>query len=120
LKINSKFWLLGIIAIAVFALMLAIIIPSLPGYRFASVKEARLFSNIEDAKIVDELGDTNGPFTLVKSIVSGVGKPFDFDLMCGGRKISWTQPVTNHMWFVVTIFENRKGNQFAVIRKRTE
>ena len=103
--------------------MLAIIIPSWPpGYKFTSVKDARLFGQfpIADTKIVDELGDTDGPFRLVKSTVSGVGKPFDFDLMIDGHKTNWTQPVSNHMWFVVTFFENRKGNQFVVVRKRTE
>jgi hypothetical protein len=121
LKTKSKIWFWGIIAIAVLGLMLAVIIPSLPpGYEFHSVNDARLFGPIADAEIVGELGDTNGPFRLVKSTISGVGKPFDFDLMIDGSKTNWTQPVSNHMWFVVTFFENRKGNQFAVVRKRTE
>ena len=80
----------------------------------------RAVGHIEDAEIVDELGDTNGPYILVRGIVGGVGKPFDFELTFNGRTTSWSQPVSNHMWFVATVFENRRGNQFAVIRKRIE
>ena len=100
--------------------MVAIIVPSLPRYRFVSVSEARSFGHIGDAEIIDELGDTNGPYRLAKGIVGGVGKPFDFDLTFSGRTTNWSQPVSNHMWFVVTVFQNRRGNQFAVVRKRNE
>jgi len=119
LKRSSKI-VLAVIALAVAALVLAIIIPSLPSYHFASVNEARSFGHFEDGEIVDELGDTNGPYKLRGGVVGGVGKPFDFNLTFNGRTTNWTQPVSNHMWFVASIFENRKGNQFAVIRKRTE
>jgi hypothetical protein len=119
LKRSSKI-LLAVIALAIVGFMLAIVIPSLPSYHFASVIEARSFGRIDDAEIVDELGDTDGPYRLVKCVVGGVDKPFDFDLTLNGRTTNWTQPVSNHMWFVATVFENRRGNQFAVIRKRTE
>jgi phage shock protein PspC (stress-responsive transcriptional regulator) len=112
--------LLAVIALVIVALIVAIIVPSLPSYRFASISEARAFSHIEDAEIVDELGDTNGPYRLKGGVVGGVGKPFDFDLTFNGHTINWSRPVSNHMWFVATIFENRRGNQFAVVRKRTE
>jgi hypothetical protein len=95
----------------------------LTAYPYKTVSAARAWGNweqVEDAKIVDELGDTNGPYRLLKSRVGGVGKPFDFDLSFRGTKTNWSQPVSNHMWFVVTVFENRHGNQFAVVRKRTE
>ncbi len=101
-------------------LMLAIIVPSLARYNFASVSEARTFAHIDDAVIVDELGDTNGPYRLKGGAVGGVGKPFDFVVTFNGVTTNWSQPVSNHMWFVATIFENRRGSQFAVIQKRTE
>lgn len=100
--------------------MLALIVPSLPRYNFASVSEARAFAHIEDAEIVDELGDTNGPYRLKGGAVGGVGKAFDFNLTFNGYTTNWSRPVSNHMWFVATIFENRRGSQFAVIQKRTE
>jgi hypothetical protein len=120
LKRNSKIVFGSIIALAVVGLMLAIIVPSLPSYNFASVSEARAFGHMDDAEMVDELGDTNGPYRLKGGAVGGVGKPFDFDLTFNARTTNWSRPVSNHMWFVVTIFENRRGNQFAVLRKRTE
>jgi len=116
LKRSSKI-LLAVIALAIVGLMLAIIIPSLPSYHFASVNEARSFGHIEDAEIVDELGDTNGPYRLKGGVVGGVGKPFDFNLTFNGYTTNWSRPVSNHMWFVATIFENRRGNQFAIVRK---
>jgi hypothetical protein len=112
--------LLAVIVLTIVALIVAIIVPSLPSYRFASVSEARAFSHIDGAEIVDELGDTNGPYRLKGGVVGGVGKPFDFALTFNGYTTNWSQPVSNHMWFVATIFENRRGNQFAVVRKRTE
>ena len=110
----------GVFVAALASLVLAVIVPSLPYYKFASVNEARTFGHFEDAEIVDELGDTNGPYRFKRGVVGGVGKPFDFALTFDGRTTHWTRPVTNHMWFVAIIFENRRGNQFAVIRKRTE
>lgn len=110
----------GVIAVAIVVLLLAIILPELPTYRFAWVDAARSESNIQDAQIIDELGDTNGPYRLVKDIVGGVGKAFDFDLTFDGRSTNWTRPVSNHMWFVVSVFENRRGNQFAIVRKRRD
>jgi len=109
-----------VIALAIVLLMAAIAVPGFLRARYATVHEARAFGYIEDAQIVDELGDTNGPYTLVGATVSGVGKPFDFKLTFNGRTTNWSQPVSNHMWFVVTVFENRRGNQFAVVRKRTD
>ena|SRR5437868_9834860 len=120
LKKNAELLLSAAIALAIAGLLLAIWVPDWPGYRYRSVKEARFFGHIEDARIVDELGDTTGPYRLVRGVVGGVGKPFDFDLVFNGRSTNWTQPVSNHMWFVATVFENRRGNQFAIVRKRTE
>ena len=88
-------------------------------YNLATVSEARAFAHI-DGEIVDELGDTNGPYRLKGGVIGGVGKPFSFDLTCNGYTTNWSRPVSNHMWFVVTIFENHRGNPFAVVRKRTE
>jgi len=117
-------WFVSLFAIVVIILGLGIYLPECAtAYRYRTVNEARSWGHweqIEDAKIIDEIGDTNGPYKLVKSIVSGVGKPFHFDLTFNGSNTNWTQPVSNHMWFVVTVFENRRANQFAVIRKRTE
>jgi len=111
----------SIIAIVVVAFVLATLLPEvLTRYQYHSVNEARSFGHIEGAEIIAEIGATNGPYRLVKGIVSGVGKPFDFDLKFNRGSTNWTRPISNHMWFVVTIFENRGGNQFAVIRKRTE
>lgn len=109
---------------ASFALvMLAMIVPSLPRYDFASVSEARAFGHREHAEIVDELGDTNGPYRL-KSIVSSgrnsYAKNFDFDLSFNGRTTNWNRLVSSNTFYAVTIFENRSGNQFAVIWKRTQ
>jgi hypothetical protein len=115
--------LLAIIALVIVAFIVAIIIPSLPSYRFASVNEARAFSHIEGAAIVDELGDTNGPYRLRGGAVSGrntFGKNFDFDLTFNGHTTNWNRLVSSNTWYVVSIFENRRGNQFAVVRKRTE
>jgi hypothetical protein len=122
LKISSKIVFGSVIALFVL-LMLAIIVPSLPRYSFASVSEARAFAHMEDAEIVDELGDTNGPYRLKGSRVSGrntYGKNFDFDLTFNGHTTNWNRLVSSNTWYVVTIFENRRGNQFAVVRKRTE
>jgi hypothetical protein len=122
LKISSKIVFGSVIALFVL-LMLAIIVPSLPRYSFASVSEARAFAHMEDAEIVDELGDTNGPYRLKGSRVSGrntYGKNFDFDLTFNGHRTNWNRLVSSNTWYVVTIFENRRGNQFAVVRKRTE
>jgi hypothetical protein len=66
-----------------------------------------------------QFGDTNGPYRLKGGENRGEGKPFDFNLTFNGQTTNWTQPVSNHMWFVVTIFENRRGNQFAVISRMT-
>jgi hypothetical protein len=119
-KRNSKILLGSILGLLALGLMLAIIVPSLPRYSFASVSEARAFAHMEDAEIVNELGDTNGPYRLKRGVVGGVGKPFAFDLTFNGHTTNCSQPVSNHMRFVATIFENRRGNQFAVVRKRTE
>ena len=70
LKRISKIVFGSVIALFVL-LMLAVIVPSLPRYSFASVTEARAFAHMEDAEIVDELGDTNGPYRLKGSRVSG-------------------------------------------------
>ena len=115
--------LLAIVALVIVALIVAIIIPSLPSYRFASTGEARAFSHIEGAEVVDELGDTNGPYRLKGGVVSGrntFGKNFGFDLTFNGHTTNWNRPVSSNTWYVVTIFENRGGNQFAIVRKRTE
>jgi hypothetical protein len=120
LKANSKIVIGSIFALAIGGLLLAIIVPSLPRYNFASVDEVKSYGHFEAAVIVDELGDTNGPYRLKGSVVGGVGKPFGFNLTFDGHTTNWSRPVTNHMWFVATIFENRRGNQFAVIWKRTE
>jgi len=121
-KRSSKIVIGSIIALFVL-LMLAIVVPSLPRYNFASVSEARAFAHMEDAEIVDELGDTNGPYRLKGGAVSGrntVGRNFDFDLTFDGHTTNWTRLVSSNTSYVVTIFENRRGNQFAVVRKRTE
>ena len=115
--------MLAIVAVVIVALIVAIIIPSLPSYRLASVSEARAFSHIEGAEIVDELGDTNGPYRLRGGVVSGrntFGKNFDFDLTFNGHTTNWNRLVSSNTWYVVSIFENRRGSQFAVVRKRTE
>ncbi len=104
-------------------LMLAIIVPSLSRYSFASVSEARAFAQREDAEIVDEFGDTNGPYRLKGGIVSGrntFGKSFGFDLTFNGHTTNWNRLVSSNTFYGVTIFENRRGNQFAVVRKTTE
>jgi type III secretory pathway component EscU len=64
LKRNSKIVFGSIIGLLAFGLMLAVIVPSLPRYNFASANEARAFAHMEDEEIVDELGDTNGPYRL--------------------------------------------------------
>lgn len=110
----------SIFGLLVLALMVAIILPSLPRYNIASVSEARAFAQMEDAEIVDELGDTNGPYRLKGATVGAVGKPFDFNLTFNGRTTNWSRPASNHMWFVAVRFENRSGNQFAVVMKRIE
>jgi hypothetical protein len=113
--------LLAIIALVIVVLLVAIIVPSLPSYHFASVGEARAFGHFEDAEIVDELGDTNGPYRLKGGVGGGRNsEQFSFNLTFDGRTTNWTRPISNHMGFVVTIFENRRGNQFAVVRKSTK
>jgi hypothetical protein len=121
LKRHLKNLLRSAIVLVIASLTLAIVLPSLPRYEFASINDAKAFGHNDGAEIiVDELGDTNGPYKFVKSVVGGVGKPFDFDMKFADHITNWSKPVTNHMWFVATIFENRRGNQFAVIRKRME
>ncbi len=115
--------LLAVVAFVIVALIVAMIVPSLPSYHFASVSEARSFGHIEDAQIVDELGDTNGPYRLKGGAVSGrntFGENFGFDLTFNGHTTNCNRLVSSNTWYVVTIFENRKGNQFAIVRKRTE
>jgi hypothetical protein len=122
MKRSSKIVFGSIIALFVL-LMLAIIVPSLPHYSFTSVSEARAFAGMEDAEIVDELGDTNGPYRLRGGAVSGrntYGKNFDFDLTFNGHTTNWNRLVSSNTSYVVTIFENRRGNQFAVVRKRAD
>lgn len=111
----------SIITIATIILVLGLVMPECSSpYRFSSVKEARTWGHIKVAEIIDEIGDTNGTYRLVSCIVSGVSQPFDFDLKCRGHNIKWSQPASTNTWFVVTVFENRARNQFAVIRKRTK
>jgi hypothetical protein len=108
----------GILALAVVAVMVAIIAPNFARIRFASVREARAFGHLEDAEIVDELGDTNGPYTLKGAVVGGRNsEQFTFNLTFDGRTTNWTQAISNHLGFVATIFENRRGNQFAIVRR---
>ena len=110
--------LLAVIALAIVALIVAVIAPSLPSYHFASASEARAFGHIEDAEIVDELGDTNGPYRLKGGVSGGRNsEQFSFNLTFDGRTTNWTQPISNHIGFVATIFENRRGNQFAIVRR---
>lgn len=114
---------LAVVALVIVALIVAVIVPSLPSYHFASVSEARSFGHPEDAQIVDELGDTNGPYRLKGGVVSGrntFGQNFGFDLTFNGHTTNWNRLVSSNTWYVVTIFENRGGNQFAIVRKRTE
>ena len=113
----------GILASAVVVLMVAIIASSYARPRFASLHEARAFGYVEDGEIVEELGDTNGPYRLKGGAVSGrntFGKNFDFALTFNGLRTNWNRIVSSNTWYSVTIFENRRGNQFAVVRKRTE
>ena len=122
LKKTSKIVFGSIIALFVL-LLVAILVPSLPRYSFASVSEARAFAHNEDAEIVDEFGDPNGPYRLKAGIVSGrntFGQNFGFDLTFNGHTTNWNRLVSSNTWYAVTIFENRRGNQFAVVRKRTE
>jgi hypothetical protein len=113
--------LLFVIVLAIGGLMLAIVIPNLPRYNFASVSEARAFGHIDGAEIVDELGDTNGPYRLKGGVGGGSREAFfDFNLTFNGHTTNWSRPISNHMGFAVTIFENRRGNQFAVVRKSTK
>ncbi|MFN7140047.1 MAG: hypothetical protein ACK4UN_12000 [Limisphaerales bacterium] len=57
----------------------------------------------------------------VPVVVSGRNSErFDFDLTFDGRATNWARPLTNQMGYVATIFENRRGNQFVVVTKRTE
>ena len=107
----------SIIALAVVGFALATILPSWPFYDIASVNEARLWGRMEDTAIVVELGDTNGPFRLKGGAGGGAGKPFHLDLRFNGRTNTWSQPASNNTGFVVTIFENRRGNDFAIVRK---
>jgi hypothetical protein len=121
--LNNLLGGLAVVAV-VGVVILAISIPSWRRDRScASVEEARsfpMFFYSENDAIVDELGDTNGSYRLVGGKIGGVGQPFDFDLTFNGQTTNWSQPASNHMSFVVTIFENHRGNQFAVVRKRTE
>ena len=107
-------------ALLIIGLMVAIIVPSWPRYNLASVNEARSFSQMEDVEIVDEFGDTNGPYRLRGGVAGPVGKPFQFDLRFNGRTTNWSQPASNNTGFFVTIFENRRGSQFAIVRKRKQ
>ena len=123
MKTNWKIVFGSIVGLLISGFLLAIIVPSLPRYNFASVSDARAFAHIEDAQIVDELGDTNGPYRLKGGSVSGrntFGKSFGVDLTFNGHTTNWNRLVSSNTWYVVTIFENRRGNQFAVIYKRTE
>lgn len=113
--------IVSFITVAAIVFVLGLIVPELSSrYKFSSVKEARLSAYIEDAEVIDEIGDTNGPYRFVSGIVSGFGKPFDFELKCSGENIKWTQPGSSNTWFVVHVFENQKGNHFAVVMKRTK
>jgi hypothetical protein len=107
----------SIIALAIVGLMLTAILPSWPFYDIASVNEARLWGHMQDTKIVVELGDTNGPFRLKGGAGGGTVKPFHLDLRVDGRITHWSQPASNNTGFVVTIFENGRGNDFAIVRK---
>jgi len=123
MKINWKIVFGSIVGLLIAGFLLAIIVPSLRRYNFASVSDARAFAQIEDAQIVDELGDTNGPYRLKGGRVSGrntFGKNFGFNLSFNGHTTNWNRLVSSNSSYVVTIFENRRGNQFAVINKRTE
>jgi len=117
MKINWIIVVESIIALAVVGLVLAAILPSLRFYDIASVNEARLWGHSEDDKIVVELGDTNGPFRLRGGAGGGAGKPFHLDFRFNGGTTNWSQPASNNTGFVVTIFENRRGNVFAIVRK---
>ncbi len=117
MKTSSKI-VFGVLALAVVSLMVAVIIPSLPRYNFASVNEAISFGQMEDAEIVDELGDTNGPYRFRGAVLGGARKPFNFELRFNGHTTNWSQAASNNTGFSVAIFENRRGNQFAIVRKR--
>ena len=47
--------LLAVVAFVIVALIVVIIVPSLPSYHFASTSEARSFGHNEDAQIVGDL-----------------------------------------------------------------
>ncbi len=123
MKINSKIVVGSIVGLLIAGFLLAIIVPSLPRYNFVSVSDARTFAAIKYAQIVDELGDTNGPYRLKGYQVSGrntFGKNFGFDLTFNRHTTNWNRLVSSNTWYGVTIFENRSGNQFAVINIWTE
>ena len=114
-------WPVRILAILFIVLLYgAIALPCFKTHTYNTAADARVWGHIADAVIRDEIGDTNGPYKFSGAMVSGLGKPFAFDLRCGGQTIHWSQPASTNTWFVVTVFKNRAGNQFAVIRKRTK
>jgi hypothetical protein len=100
--------------------MIAVIVPSKQRNSFANVSEARSFGQIEGAEILEEVGDTNGPFRLKRIVSGGVGSPFDLDLTVNGRTVSRSYPGSNRVTYIVTVFENDRGNQFAIIKKSAQ
>jgi hypothetical protein len=120
LKTGPKI-VLGILALATATLVVANMVSSLPRYNFAAATEARSFiTNFGDQTIIDELGDTNGPYMLRRGVLGGIGKPFEFNLTFNGRRTNWSQPASNDTGFAVAIFENRRGNQFAIVMKKKQ
>lgn len=105
------------IALAAAGLVLAAIVPSCRFYDIASVKEARSWGPTQNADIVVELGDTNGPFRLKGGAGGGAWKSVSIQLRLNGRTTNWSVPASNNTGFVVTKFENRRGNEFAIVRK---
>ena len=117
MKINRNLVAGSVLGLAVIGFVAAAILPSLRLYDIPSVNEARLWGHLQDVRIVVELGDTNGPFRLRGGAGGGAGKPFHLDLRLNGGTNTWSQPASNNTGFVVTIFENRRGNDFAIVRK---
>lgn len=101
--------------------VIAMIVPSLPRYEFESIREATSFEQRNGDIIEDQFGDTNGSYRLKSAIVGGrLDTNFSFSATFDGRTTNWSRPRPNGVHFRATIFENRRGNQFAVVTKWTD
>ena len=101
---------LAMVALAIVGLVVAVVVPSLPSYHFASVSEARSFGHFDDAEIVDELGDTNGPYRLKGGVGGGSQQAsFDFDLTFDLTSTTWRVPASRRAFLPIVFNANSNG-----------